>query len=59
MADTPQNTSATDSSSTTAVLPDGLDEQEEILIRLSQEMDNYFACSRFGKIKMMDGKERP
>lgn len=51
MADSPQNTSANESSSTTAVLPDGLKEQQEILIRLSQEMDNYFAHSRFGKAK--------
>lgn len=59
MADTPQNTSATGSSSATTVSPDGLDEQQEILIRLSQEMDNYLAHSRFGKITMMDGKEKP
>ena len=59
MADTPQNTPATESSSVSTVLPDGLDEQQEVLIRLSQEMDNYFTHSRFGKIKTMDGKEKP
>ena len=49
MEDSPQKLPATGSSSRKAILSDRLDEQQEILIRLSQEMDNYFSHNMLGK----------
>jgi hypothetical protein len=48
MGDSTQDPS-TGSPSTNASLRNGLDEQQEILDRLSRELDDYFALKRFRK----------
>ena len=49
MEDSMQKSSAGGSPSTKAELRNGLEEQQEILSRLSRELDNYFALRGFGK----------
>jgi len=49
MEDSSRNPSATESPIRTAGLRNGLEEQQEILKRLSHELDNYFALRGFGK----------
>lgn len=49
MQDSTQDPSATGSPSVNAELRNGLKEQQEILSRLSRELDNYFAIRGLGK----------
>ncbi len=49
MEDSMQNHSAGGSPSTKDELRKGVDDQQEILSRLSRELDNYFALRGFGK----------
>ncbi|AGB03273.1 hypothetical protein [Methanoregula formicica] len=49
MEDSSRNPSETGSPTTIAGLRNGLEEQQEILNRLSQKLDDYFALRGFGK----------
>jgi len=49
MEDASRNPSEPDSLTTIAGLRNGLEEQQEILSRLSQELDDYFALRGFGQ----------
>jgi len=49
MEDSSRNPSVTGSPVTHPGLRNGLEEQQEILKKLSRELDNYFALRGFGK----------
>ena len=49
MEDSSRNPSETGSPTTITGLRNCLEEQQEILSRLSQELDNYFTFKGFGK----------
>jgi len=49
MEDSSRNPSVTGLPATYSGLRNGLEEQQEILKKLSQELDNYFSLRGFGK----------